>query len=199
MYPERPLPDALERISGRRSVKAMDLTEPGPDAATLQTILTTALRVPDHGKLGPWRLVIFSGVERAAFGDVLAARWQSLHPEANEAQISFERDRFLRAPVVIAVLSERAPKHKIPEWEQILSAGAVCQNLLVAASLAGFAAQWLTEWYTYDAHVQSLFEIGDHEDIAGFIYLGSAASKPDERPRPETATRIQHWHARNEA
>ena len=199
VYPERPLPDALERISGRRSVKAMDLTEPGPDEATLQTILTTALRVPDHGKLGPWRLVVFSGDDRATFGDVLAKRWQSLHPEANEAQISFERNRFLRAPVVIAVLSERAPEHKIPEWEQILSAGAVCQNLLVAASLAGFAAQWLTEWYTYDAYVQSLFEIGDYEDIAGFIYLGSAASKPDERPRPEPPSRIQHWHAQTGA
>jgi nitroreductase len=118
----------------------MDLTEPGPDAATLQTILTTALRVPDHGKLGPWRLVVFSG-ERSRRSSVTfwPNGWQSLHPEANEAQISFERNRFLRAPVVIAVLSERAPEHKIPEWEQILSAGAVCQNLLVAASLAGLA------------------------------------------------------------
>jgi nitroreductase len=94
---------------------------------------------------------------------------------------------------VVAVISERQPDHKIPEWEQILSAGAVCQNLLVAANLAGFAAQWLTEWYTYDAHIQTLFGVGDSEDIAGFIYIGSAASKPSERQRPENQSRIQPW------
>ena len=178
MYPDRPLPDALERISSRRSVKAIDLAEPGPDETILETILETALRVPDHGKLGPWRLVTFSGDDRAVFGGILAARWQVLHPEANDAQINFEKNRFLRAPVVVAVLSERQPAHKIPEWEQILSAGAV--------------------WYSYDTHFQSLFGIGDHEDIAGFIYVGSAASKPDERPRPETPTRIRRWQDQNE-
>ncbi len=193
MYPERPLPEALERISNRRSVKALDLQEPGPDPDTLATILSTALRVPDHGKLGPWRLVTFQDDDRGAFGRILAERWQALHPEANDAQLAFEHNRFLRAPVVIAVVSQRLADHKIPEWEQILSAGAVCQNLLVAASLAGFAAQWLTEWYTYDSHIQSLFDIGDHEDIAGFVYLGSAAGRPDERARPDAGARIQSW------
>ena len=193
MYPERPLPEALERISNRRSVKALDLQEPGPDPDTLATILSTALRVPDHGKLGPWRLVTFQDDDRGAFGRILAERWQALHPEANDAQLAFEHNRFLRAPIVIAVVSQRLADHKIPEWEQILSAGAVCQNLLVAASLAGFAAQWLTEWYTYDSHIQSLFDIGDHEDIAGFVYLGSAAGRPDERARPDAGARIQSW------
>ena len=193
MYPDRPLSEALERISSRRSVKAMDLQEPGPNPESLSTILGSALRVPDHGKLGPWRLVVFEHEDRAAFGDILAARWQALNPNANEAQIRFEQNRFMRAPTVVAVISERQAGHKIPEWEQILSAGAVCQNLLVAASLAGFAAQWLTEWYTYDEHIQSLFNIGEHEDIAGFVYLGSAERKPDERARPDNETRIQRW------
>ena len=193
MYPDRPLSEALERISSRRSVKAMDLQEPGPSPESLSTILGSALRVPDHGKLGPWRLVVFEHEDRAAFGDILAARWQALNPNANEAQIHFEQNRFMRAPTVVAVISERQAGHKIPEWEQILSAGAVCQNLLVAASLAGFAAQWLTEWYTYDEHIQSLFNIGEHEDIAGFVYLGSAERKPDERARPDNETRIQRW------
>lgn len=193
MYPDRPLSEALERISSRRSVKAMDLQEPGPSPESLSTILGSALRVPDHGKLGPWRLVVFEHEDRAAFGDILAARWQALNPNANEAQIRFEQNRFMRAPTVVAVISERQAGHKIPEWEQILSAGAVCQNLLVAASLAGFAAQWLTEWYTYDEHIQSLFNIGEHEDIAGFVYLGSAERKPDERARPDNETRIQRW------
>lgn len=193
MYPDRPLSEALERISSRRSVKAMDLQEPGPSPESLSTILGSALRVPDHGKLGPWRLVVFEHEDRAAFGDILAARWQALNPNANEAQIRFEQNRFMRAPTVVAVISERQAGHKIPEWEQILSAGAVCQNLLVAASLAGFAAQWLTEWYTYDEHIQSLFNIGEHEDIAGFVYLGSADRKPDERARPDNETRIQRW------
>ncbi len=193
MYPDRPLSEAFERISSRRSVKAMDLQEPGPDTEALNSILDSALRVPDHGKLGPWRLVFFQHEDRADFGHLLAARWQVLNPDANEAQIRFEQNRFMRAPTVIAVISERKAGHKIPEWEQILSAGAVCQNLLVAASLAGFAAQWLTEWYTYDEYIQSLFKIGDHEDIAGFVYLGSANKKPDERARPDNQTRIQRW------
>ena len=193
MYPEQPLPEALERISSRRSVKAMDLQEPGPNSPALDAILDAGLRVPDHGKLGPWRLVTFTGTARAEFGHILAARWQALYADANAAQVLFEQNRFLRAPVVVAVISERKPDHKIPEWEQILSAGAVCQNLLVAANLAGFAAQWLTEWYTYDAHIQTLFGVGDSEDIAGFIYIGSAASKPSERQRPENQSRIQPW------
>lgn len=194
MYPERPLTEALERISSRRSVKALDLQEPGPSADSLAAILATALRVPDHGKLGPWRLVTFETNDRDAFGKILADRWLALHPDANDAQVAYEQHRFLRAPVVIAVISQRQADHKIPEWEQILSAGAVCQNLLVAASLAGFAAQWLTEWYTYDAHIQSLFDIDDHEDIAGFIYIGSAAAKPEERARPDTKARISRWN-----
>ncbi len=193
MYPDRPLTEALERISTRRSVKALDLQEPGPSADSLAAMLATALRVPDHGKSGPWRLVTFENDDREAFGKILATRWQALHPEANDAQIAYEQNRFLRAPIVVAVISQRQADHKIPEWEQILSAGAVCQNLLVAASLAGFAAQWLTEWYTYDAHIQSLFNIGDHEDIAGFVYIGSASAKPDERARPDTQARINRW------
>lgn len=194
MYPDRPLTEALERISSRRSVKALNLQEPGPSEEGLATILATALRVPDHGKLGPWRLVTFEQEDRTAFGEILAGRWQALHPNANDAQMAYERNRFLRAPVVVAVISQRQAGHKIPEWEQILSAGAVCQNLLVAANLAGFAAQWLTEWYTYDAHIQSLFNIGDHEDIAGFVYIGSADAKPTERARADTQDRINRWN-----
>ncbi len=193
MYPERPLPEALQRIGSRRSVKALDLQEPGPDKESLQQIIETGLRVPDHGKLGPWRLVLFVGEQRQSFGNVLAERWRVLHPEATDPQLNFEKNRFLRAPIVVAVVSKRQPQHKIPEWEQILSAGAVCQNILTASSLAGFAAQWLTEWYTYDEHIQSLFDLGEHEDIAGFIYIGSANDKPDERIRPDSASRIQYW------
>ncbi|MCH1552971.1 MAG: nitroreductase [Luminiphilus sp.] len=198
MYPDRPLTEALERISTRRSVKALDIQEPGPSKETLASMLATALRVPDHGKLGPWRLVTFENSDRHSFGQILADRWLELHPTANDAQVAYEQNRFLRAPVVVAVISQRQAGHKIPEWEQILSAGAVCQNLLVAASLAGFAAQWLTEWYTYDTHIQSLFNIGDHEDIAGFVYIGSAAAKPDERARPDTQARINPWNETTE-
>ena len=185
MYPDRPLTEALERISSRRSVKALDLQEPGPSEENLASILATALRVPDHGKLGPWRLVIFENAEREAFGKILAQRWQALHPEANEAQIAYEQNRFLRAPVVVAVISQRQADHKIPEWEQILSAGAVCQNLLVAASLAGFAGQWLTEWYAYNDNLLKNLggEIGK-DQIAGFIYIGEKVSPPMERTRP---------------
>ncbi len=193
MYPEGPLLDAFDRIKLRRSVKAMDLAEPGPSPQQLHELLTAGFRVPDHGKLGPWRIIQFADAARQAFGAILAERWQTLHFDANAAQIAFERNRLLRAPLVLAVISQRHPEHKIPEWEQILSAGAVCQNLLVSAELMGFAAQWLTEWYAYAASISKAMGLTEHESVAGFIYIGSAANRPAERQRPDADERISQW------
>ncbi len=193
MYPESRLEDALERLQQRRSVKAMDLGDPGPNDSELETLLTTGIRVPDHGKLGPWRLIKFSGDARQAFGNVLAERFHSLNPEAREHSIAAERDRFMRAPVVVAVIARITPGIKIPEWEQQMSVGAVCQNILVTANLMGFAAQWLTEWYAFDEHIDAALGLTTHERVAGFIYIGSAGERPAERVRPELADVLTAW------
>lgn len=195
MYPAHSLPDAFTRLATRRSVKAMDLQEPGPDPDQLKALLAAAIRVPDHGKLGPWRLLTFSGAARGQFGQALADRFKQDNPTAPAALLAKEAERFNRAPLVIAVISRITTPHKIPEWEQILSAGAVCQNLLLAANLQGFAAQWLTEWYAYDEGINQTLGLTEGERVAGYIYVGSSADKPDERVRPELAAVCNAWSA----
>ncbi len=184
--------DPLALLHSRRSVVAANLTEPGPDADALDAILRAGARVPDHGKLAPWRFVLFRGDARARFGDVLADAFTASHPDAKERKIEFERARFTRAPVVVAVISRYVPG-KIPEWEQILSSGAVCQNMLIAATALGYAAQWITEWYAYDAAVGRALGLGEGERVAGFVYLGSADAPPKERARPELSELISEW------
>lgn len=193
MYPNPQL-SAFEQISQRRSVRAMDLQAPGPDQAQIDQLLHAAARVPDHGKLGPWRFICFQDDGREAFGEHLAQRFHELKPEAPLPAIEAERGRFVRAPLVIAVISSVQAQSRIPEWEQLLSAGAACQNLLIAANLMGFAAQWLTEWYAYDEVIDQKLGLNVGERVAGFIYIGSASAKPDERQRPDLQQRIQHWN-----
>ena len=193
MYPTPQL-SALEQISQRRSVKAMDLQGPGPSAAQLQALLNRAARVPDHGKLGPWRFLCFQDQARQNFGDQLAQRFTALKPEAPDAAVAAERARFMRAPLIIAVVSCRQDLPKgCPQWEQLMSAGAACQNLLVGANLMGFAAQWLTEWYAYDSVIDQVLGLKAGERVAGFVYIGSATAKPEERQRPDLQQRISHW------
>ena len=184
--------DTLTLLHTRRSVKAAEMVEPGPNAAQLQSILEAAHRVPDHGKIGPWRFVVFTGSARAHFGADLA-RIYAAQNEANEKLIEYQKNTLMRAPSVVAVIATPDLTHKVPLWEQTLAVGAVCQNLLVAAYAMGFAGNWLTEWYSYNAEVKNLLGLGEHDQIAGFIYLGSAASKPDERPRPSLADRTSVW------
>jgi nitroreductase len=185
--------DALELLSKRRSVVANAMVPPGPDADQLSALLEIAARVPDHGKLAPWRFVLFQGEARVRFGQVLAERFAELTPDAEARLIEIEAARFLRAPVVICVVSRAAPHVKIPEWEQVLSAGAVCQNLLVAASAMGFASQWITEWYAFDEKTRAAIGLEPHEKIAGFVYVASAEEPPGERARPVLSDLISHW------
>ena len=184
----------LELLLTRRSVKAIDMVEPGPDGLELDTIVRCGIRVPDHGKLGPWRILRFTGDRRRAFGEVLVTAWKAAHPDDAEQRAELERGRLERAPVVLAVVSRITPEHKIPKWEQQLSAGAVCQNLLLASHAMGFHAQWLTEWFSYDRNVAKALRLGEHERIAGWIHIGSAASAPSERPRPDIRDVVQDWH-----
>ena len=193
MYPPSRLDEAADRIRERRSVRAADIAEPGPSNAELEEMLEIASRVPDHGKLGPWRFLIFNGDSRQKFGQILRNQFAATNPDSSEAILEREYSRFMRAPSVVTVISSVDPTSRIPEWEQILSSGAVCQNLLVGASLMGFAAQWLTEWYTYDEIITKSLGLSENERVAGFIYVGSADTKPSERGRPDLRSRVAEW------
>src|SRR6185437_5822666 len=189
------MPDALELLKTRRSVKPIEMTGPAPSAAEIETMLTIAARVPDHGKLAPWRFIVFEGEARVAAGAVIAIRFAETHPEATADQIDFERNRLARAPLVIAVVSRAAPHVKIPEWEQQLSAGAAAMNLLTAANALGYAASWLTEWYAYDRRALDALGLAPHERIAGFVHIGKPARPPDERERPDLAAIVSRYGA----
>ncbi len=193
MYPPSRLKDAADRIRERRSVRAADIVEPGPSESEINEMLEIASRVPDHGKLGPWRFLIFDGDSRQKFGELLRSQFAKTNPESSEAILEREYSRFMRAPTIIGVISKVDPASRIPEWEQILSSGAVCQNLLVGASLMGFAAQWLTEWYAYDEVIAKSLGLIENERVSGFIYIGSATEKPTERERPDLQSRISKW------
>jgi nitroreductase len=184
----------LDLLLTRRSVVAKDLREPGPSPEQLELILQAAHRVPDHGKIGPWRFIVFEGESRETFGEKIAKIFQKNQPDASDKLIEFERTRLMRAPCVIAVVANIDEQHpKIPIWEQQLAVGACCQNLLVAANSFGFGAQWLTEWYSYDEEVNAELELKNSERIAGFIYLGTYEQKPAERNRPDLQERIQKY------
>lgn len=175
---------SLDSLMARRSVVAKHLGEPGPDDRALDTILRIGVRVPDHGKLGPWRLQVLQKPAQAELGDVFASAYADDNPEARDDQIAFERARPARAPVLVAVSSRLHRNHKIPEIEQLLSCGAVCQNLLNAAALLGFGAQWLTEWPAYDRQVKAALGVPENDHIVGFVYIGTPIEAPNERPRP---------------
>jgi nitroreductase len=171
-------------LKSRRSVPASQLVEPGPSPEQLETILTIAARVPDHGKLAPWRFIVFAGTGRAAAGEIIARVHQADNPAADEAKLAQERGRLTRAPLVVGVVCRAAPHVKIPEWEQQLSVGAACMNLIVAANAMGFGTVWLTEWYSYDRRVADGLGLAPHERMAGFVHIGTAVEKPADRTRP---------------
>jgi len=177
--------DALELLKTRRSVKPMELTGPGPAAQELDTLLKIASRVPDHGKLIPWRFIVFEGAARDKAGEAIAAAFRADHSDATADQIDFERKRLSRAPLVIAVVSRAGPHVKIPEWEQHLSAGASAMSLVFAAHALGYAASWITEWYAYDRRVLEALGLAPHERIVGFVHIGRPAKPPDDRDRPK--------------
>jgi len=186
--------EALELLLTRRSAKAAMLGEPGPDAAHLTTILTAATRVPDHKKLAPWRFIVFAGEARAAFGRVLMEACAAEEREPPTAtRLETERTRLLRAPTVVAVISRVTPHPAAPEWEQVLSCGAVCQNLTLAANALGYDTCWLTEWYSYSPGVRAALDLAENEKLAGFIYIGTARERQPDRERPDLSTILTRW------
>jgi nitroreductase len=189
------VPRTIDLLQSRRSGSAKAMKGPGPSADQIRTLITCASRVPDHGKLTPWRFVIFEGDARSEFGDVLVHALKTTEPDASEERITQERNRFLRAPVVIAVISRIREGIPIPEWEQTLSAGAACQTLCIAAHAMGFVANWITEWYAYHPVVREALGMKSGERVAGYIYLGHPAADLIDRPRPEINAIATHWRS----
>ncbi len=169
----------------RRSIPAYQMREPGPSQSEIRQMLSLASRVPDHGKLAPWRFIVFRGQERNRVSLELAAIAMADRPDLSPEMVLVEQTRFTRAPVVIAVISTAAPHIKIPVWEQVMSAGAVCLNLLMAANAHGYVSNWLTEWMAYDERAYKILGIRDGEKVAGFIHIGSTDFNAGDRPRPE--------------
>ncbi len=183
----------LALLHSRKSASAKAMGEPGPRPDQLAEILRCAVRVPDHGKLNPWRFIVFEGSARERFGAALRARWQELNPDHGESSLSFVQGMLLRAPTVIAVVSTASDHPKIPVWEQVLSAGAVCQNMLLAATALGIGCQWNTDWIAYDAEVAKLMGLAPHEKVAGLIYLGTPSVPLEDRPRPDPLALTTRW------
>jgi len=177
----------LDLLHRRRSVPPAQLEGPGPSPEQLDAFLRAAARVPDHGKLAPWRFLVIEGEARERIGRILAEIHAQDFPQADAARLELERRRLAHAPVVVAVVSRAAPHVKIPEWEQVLSAGAVCMNLVIAANAAGYATSWLTEWFAYDRRCLDALGLDPSEKIAGFIHIGLPREIPSDRPRPDLA------------
>lgn len=186
----------IDMLKTRRSAPPMTLTGPGPTAEELETLLTIASRVPDHGKLGRFRFILFEGAAREKAGDIVAEVFACAHPEADARQVEAERKRLAYAPLVVGVVSSAGPHEKIPEWEQILSAGAVCMSLVVAANALGFATIWLTEWYAYDRKVLNKFGLAPHERMAGFVHIGRNDVPREDRLRPVLAEIVTRFAER---
>ncbi|MEH2544766.1 nitroreductase [Bradyrhizobium sp. AZCC 2262] len=178
------VPDAIELLKIRRSVKPREMSGPGPTASELDTILTIGARVPDHGKLTPWRFIVFEGGARARAGEIIAQVFAKKNPAAPIADIEAEKGRLMDAPLVIAVVSFTRPHPKVPAWEQELSAGASAMNIVTAATALGYGANWLTGWFAFDRDVLDGLGVKADEKLAGFIHIGTPAKPAEDRPRP---------------
>ncbi len=177
----------------RRSVGIAFLREPGPTAAELEQILTIGTRVPDHGKITPWRLVVIEGEARRQVGEKLAEIAVRNNPGLDEASLEIERQRFLPAPVTIGVISSPKEHSKVPEFEQLLSAGNVAFNLLHGAHALGFGASWVTRWYAFDAEAAAMLGARNGERFVGFVHIGTATTAIEDRPRPALDDVVSRW------
>ncbi|MGO8798589.1 MAG: nitroreductase [Roseiarcus sp.] len=187
--------ETIELLRHRRSLPPQGMTGPGPGAQEIETLLTIASRVPDHGKLTPWRFLVFEGAARRRAGaiaeKILAADDAAMGASRREAELT----RFSRAPLVIGVISRAGPHVKIPEWEQILSAGAACMSLVIAANAMGYVAAWVTEWCAYDRRFCGAIGLRDDEKIAGFVHIGRPNMASEDRRRPALADVVSWFPA----
>jgi nitroreductase len=187
--------ETIALLTRRRSLPPQGMTGPAPSAAEIEIMLTIAARVPDHGKLAPWRFILFEGAARERIGEIAEDLLRQDEPDVSEDRLRVERSRFSRAPLVVSVVSRAAPHVKIPQWEQQLSAGAACMNLVTAANALGYVAAWLTEWCAYDRRFCAAIGLADHERIAGFIHIGKPNMASEDRQRPALADIVSRFPA----
>lgn len=182
-------PETVAFLARRRSASAMTLSAPGPDKAQLADILRLAVRVPDHGKLAPWRFIVLQGEAKVAFAERITALAPS---QANPTKAAAALRKLTNPPVCVAVISRHLPG-EIPEWEQRQSAAAVCHQILLAASALGWGANWITDWYSYDPRALEILGLGPDEKVAGYLYIGTATEQPQERQRPDAMALTSFW------
>lgn len=178
-------------LATRRSGKPRDMVAPGPDADGMRAILSSAMRVPDHGKLSPWRMVVIE--DRDRFATVLQDAFRASRGTPDRADVDAIDQFAKQAPVLIAVISTPVEPSKIPLWEQQLSSGALCMNLVATATAHGFVASWITGWAAFDASVRDALGGGAQDRIAGFVFIGSPGRDLEERPRPVYDEIIRTW------
>jgi nitroreductase len=183
----------IDLLRTRRSAKLAALIEPGPGEDDLRTMLTIAARVPDHAKLVPWRFVVIAGERRGALGRVIGEAFAAANPGAEPGAVEEARKRIATAPLVVAVVFSPKSHPKVPEWEQVLSTGAACMNLLVAARALGYGAVWLSEWYAYDRAVLRELGLAETEKLAGFVHIGTEREGREDRERP-SLERVVRWY-----
>jgi len=185
---------SFDFLGARRSVPSRQLGEPGPTPAQLERLLATAIRVPDHGKLTPWRMLVVRGEARRQLGARLAEIHQAKDPQTPEAVIAKDRERFNFAPLIVTVVARTTPQHpKVPEQEQVISAGFVAYNLLLGAQALGFGAQILTGWAAYDRDAATLLGLAGNERVVAFVHIGTARETAPERVRPDLASVVGEW------
>ena len=187
--PARASPETLAFLARRRSGSALLLREPGPGAGEIDDLIRLAARVPDHGKLSPWRFIVLEGDGKAAYARKLEAIAEG-RPDSGKCLTKLSKLK--TPPVGIAVVSHVTPG-EIPEWEQLLSAGAVCTTLLMAATAMGYGANWITDWYAYDERAREALGLAPAERIAGFVFIGTNTEPPLERVRPDLAARVSRY------
>lgn len=189
--------DLIDFFKTRSSTPIVGLIEPAPSAEELTEILTIASRVPDHGKLNPWRFIIYRGDTRIQIGEMLAERAAQRAAENNEEFSDSHREkelkRFSRAPLVIGVVCSPRDTHRIPEWEQFLSSGACTMQLCNAANALGYGSNWITNWYSDDEEGKRLLGVAPHEKVAGFVHIGTPKAAAPDRPRPELQSVVSEY------
>jgi len=184
--------DAIDALTTRRS--PAQFAEPAPDDASLGEILRAAMRAPDHGKLKPWRFIVLRGDARKRFGDVMAEAMKRREPEVPPNMLEREREKPLRAPLIVVLAVAIQEGHKIPVIEQLLSAGAAAQNIMVAAHALGYGAAWKTGAPAYDNFVKETLGLAPSDAIAGFLYLGTPTTMPAALPQPELSSFVRNWN-----
>ena len=178
----------LDHLLTRNSAPIPELKEPAPSDAEIETILTAATRVPDHGRLAPWRFILYRGEAREKIGEGLAALAEKREGPLPEARRNQELTRFSRAPLVIGVISSPKENPKIPQWEMFLSGGMAAMNLMLAANALGYGTNMITNWYSETEEGRALLGLAPHERVVGFVHIGTHDGPGFERPRPDVKT-----------